>query len=59
MLVIDLTSESLLSFILKVQVPGSSLLELTVMASTVKSSDSYLTLDPANNCIYALAEYSA
>lgn len=53
MLVIDLTSESLLSFILKVQVPGLSLLELTVMASAVKTLDSYLALDPANNCIYA------
>ena len=59
MLVMDLTSESPLSFILKVSVPGSSLLELTTMALAVKSSDSYLTADPANNCIYALAEYSA
>lgn len=59
MLVIDLTAEPSLSFILKVQVPGLSLLELTVMAPVVKVSDLYRTVDPANNSIYALAEYSA
>ena len=59
MLVMDLTSESLLSFILKVQVPGLSLLELTDIASAVDSADPYFTADPANNCIYATAEYSA
>lgn len=59
MLVMDLTAESLLSFILKVQVPGLSLLELTTMAPAVKTSDSYLSLDPARNFIYTSAEYSA
>lgn len=53
MLVIDLTAESSLSSILKVQVPGLSLLELTVMAPVVKVSDLYFTVDPANNSIYA------
>lgn len=59
MLVIDLTAESSLSSITKSRVPGLSLLELTTMASAVKVSDLYCTAFPANNCIYAEAEYSA
>ena len=53
-----LTFESPANLILKVQVPGLSLLELTDIALAVESADPYFTADPANNCIYATAECS-